>query len=118
MRLLQHAADAQGLFHESLVLARAQGDTLLSAQCLIGLAGVALRQGHAERTAHLLGAVATVQEATTITFDPLERAEYEGGVVAARTQLGDAAFTAAWAVGRAMTLEHALAYAETVAAPE
>jgi tetratricopeptide (TPR) repeat protein len=113
MRLLQHQADADRLFAESLVLAHDQGDQLLSAQCLIGLAGVAVRQGQAARAAQLLGAVATFQDITSIAFDALERAEYERAVAAARTQLGEAAFTSAWSTGRAMTLEQAIAYAGT-----
>jgi DNA-binding SARP family transcriptional activator len=41
----------------------------------------------------------------------LYRADYERGVAAARAGLGEEAFEAAWAQGRAMTLEGAVAYA-------
>jgi hypothetical protein len=42
---------------------------------------------------------------------PLDRAEYDCAIAAACIQLDDATFAAAWAAGRAMTLEQAIAYA-------
>jgi DNA-binding NarL/FixJ family response regulator len=42
-------------------------------------------------------------------LEPLERAEYERTVENVRTELGEEAFTAAWAEGRTMTPEQALA---------
>ena len=42
---------------------------------------------------------------------PDERACYERSVAAARAQLDEAAFAAAWAEGRAMTLEQAILFA-------
>jgi hypothetical protein len=40
---------------------------------------------------------------------PLMRADYERSVAAARDQLGEKAFNAAWAEGRTMTPDQALA---------
>ena len=42
---------------------------------------------------------------------PLYRAEYDRGVIAARAGLDEAAFSAAWSEGRAMTPEQAVEYA-------
>ncbi len=42
---------------------------------------------------------------------PVDQAEYDRYVAAARAQLDDHAWAAAWAEGQAMTLERAIAYA-------
>ena len=42
---------------------------------------------------------------------PPDRGVYEGDVATARAQVDDATWDAAWAEGRAMTLEQAIAYA-------
>jgi hypothetical protein len=46
------------------------------------------------------------------SISPVERASYERSVAAARIQLGEQAFAAAWAEGQTMTLEQVLAAPE------
>ena len=46
-----------------------------------------------------------------IPLPPAYRAAYERDVAATRAQLDEATITAAWAAGRAMTPEQAIAYA-------
>jgi hypothetical protein len=41
----------------------------------------------------------------------VDRDDYERDIALARAQLGEEAFTAAWATGQAMSLEQAIAYA-------
>ena len=55
-----------------------------------------------------MGAVEALREATGTPMGPVYRPTYEQAVVAARAQLGEPAFTAAWIQGRAMTPEQAL----------
>ena len=43
--------------------------------------------------------------------DPIERDEHDGYAAAARAQLGEVPFAAAWAEGSAMSLEQAVEYA-------
>jgi len=43
---------------------------------------------------------------------PIDRVDYEPAVAAARTHLEEQAFTTAWAEGRTMTFEQALAASE------
>jgi hypothetical protein len=45
-------------------------------------------------------------------FDPIWRQEHQQFVATARTELGEAAFAAAWAAGAAMTLDEAVALVE------
>ena len=75
------------------------------------LAGVACLQGEYTRAARLWGADETIREAIGDTVRALCRADYEHGLTAAREALGDAAFTAAWAQGRKLSLKEAVAYA-------
>ncbi len=52
-----------------------------------------------------------MREASRISLQPLRRAEYDRAVEGIRAQLDEAAFAAAWAHGRAMPLEQAIAQA-------
>ncbi len=58
--------------------------------------------------ARLWGAAEALRYMVGSPLPPVFRADYERSVTAARTQLGEKAFTAAWAEGRAMTPEQAL----------
>ena len=64
-------------------------------------------RGEAERSARLFGAA----EALGYQQAPAERALREPYLAAARSRLEEAAWEAAWAEGRAMTFEEAVAYA-------
>ena len=59
----------------------------------------------------LFGAAATVRDSIGHPPYPDEQHEYDRLLTAAREQLGDDAFVAAWAAGRALTLEQAIAEA-------
>jgi DNA-binding NarL/FixJ family response regulator len=55
------------------------------------------------------GAAEALREAIGTPLPPVERATYERSIAAARAQLGEEAFAAAWQEGRTMTLEQVLA---------
>jgi DNA-binding NarL/FixJ family response regulator len=84
---------------------------------LEGLASVLATQGELARAARLWGAAETLRGTMGTPLPPAYRVEYERSVAAARTQLGENAFAAAWIEGRAMTPEQALATRGPVAAP-
>jgi len=65
----------------------------------------------------LLGAAEVLREAAGIPLSPIEGADYERVVAAARIWLGDLAFAAAWTEGRAMTPEQAIAAREQLLIP-
>ena len=81
----------------------------------MGLAAVAVTQRQqpkgAVRAARLLGAATGQFEAIGAAMWPADRLEYERTVAAARAALSEEVFAAAWAEGRAMTLDQAIAYA-------
>jgi tetratricopeptide (TPR) repeat protein len=107
---------AAASFGESLVLyqdlKRKQGVI----ECLIGLACVATaaaagQPSTARRAARLFGAAEGLFEATGGGLAAADQAERDRYLALAHEQLDEAAFAAAWAEGRAMTMEQAVAYA-------
>jgi hypothetical protein len=97
----------------SLAVFQELADKLWMAQNLEGLAAVAVAQAQSERAARLFGAAEGGRDAIGAPLPPAERSEHDRSVAAARAALGDEAFAAAWAEGRTMTFERAIAYALT-----
>jgi predicted ATPase/DNA-binding XRE family transcriptional regulator len=89
------AEDARGVFVEALERWRDLGLRVGIVRNIAGLAGVAASQGQLERAARLFGAASDAAD--------------EGILATLRGRLGDADFEAAWAAGRSMTLEEAVA---------
>jgi predicted ATPase/serine/threonine protein kinase/DNA-binding CsgD family transcriptional regulator len=107
---------AHALYEESLVLFRYVGDTRGLACCLQGWGAMIARQGELTRAARLWGVAETLSAVSgpqrfslPVEHTNYERADYERMVSIARTQLGEQAFAKAWAEGRTMTPEQALA---------
>jgi hypothetical protein len=99
------------LYREGLDLVRASGDRVVEALCLEGLAAVAMADGQPERAERLYGAGAAYRKGTfvlNVWDDPVTR---DRQVAAVRAALGEEAFAAAWAEGRALPLEEAIALA-------
>jgi non-specific serine/threonine protein kinase len=127
--LAQHQGEyrqAAALFEESLALFLEIGNKIGVAECLEGLASVATAEwqpdarasarhaakgGGAERAPRLFGAAEALREVANTPLPPYRRADYDRDVAAARAQLDEAAFAAAWGAGRAMRMEQAVAYA-------
>jgi predicted ATPase/DNA-binding SARP family transcriptional activator/DNA-binding CsgD family transcriptional regulator len=78
---------------------------------LSGMAGLAGALGEATRAARLWGAAEAAREVNDIALPPGEWALHEPHLVSARSQLGEAAWEAGFAEGRAMTFEEAIGYA-------
>jgi tetratricopeptide repeat protein len=102
---------ARSLYEESLVLRREVGDRFALAQSLEDLAVLAGREQQSERAVRLLGAGEAFCETLGARPPVADDTDYERTVSEGRTALGEAAFAAAWAEGRAMSLEQAVAYA-------
>jgi len=96
---------ALACYVESWGLLRAIGARELSATCLEGCGEVALAQGEPGRAARLWGTAATVRAAIVAPMPPIYRTDYTRAVTTTREQLGEEAFQAAWAEGRAIPLE-------------
>ena len=91
-------------------LARTIYEKISACDLLTGLAAVAGGTNQPERAAKLRGAAQALFATTDYRFPPFDRAEFDRHIQIARDQLGEAAFEAIAAEGRAMTLEQAIAY--------
>jgi non-specific serine/threonine protein kinase len=99
------------LLHEAILLGSNIGARGLMAEGLESLAWVAVAAGQPERAARLSGAAEALREALVVPLRPVQQAGHDQAVQAMRATLGEEAFAAAWAVGRALPLEAAIAMA-------
>jgi len=102
---------AEGLYRESLALLRDVGDKVVIAACLEGMAAAASARRRLERVTRLSAAAATLRGAIGAPLPPAEQTLYDHTVADARAALGAIPFVEAWAAGRALSLEQAMAEA-------
>lgn len=104
---------AKNLLEESLTNFQHLGSTRGTIDCLAALAGVFGTEKKPERAARLLGAAEALHESihAGLMAAYADRIEYDRSVAVVRSQLSNDAFAAAWAAGRALTLEQAIDYA-------
>jgi DNA-binding CsgD family transcriptional regulator/tetratricopeptide (TPR) repeat protein len=100
---------ARTLYEECLAFARKMDDKIAMAFYLLRLAGVFAAQGEFGWAVRLWGASEAMRTTMGTPLAPAYRPDYERAVAATRAHLGEQAFAAAWAEGRAMTPEQALA---------
>ena len=112
--------DAASLYCESLALRRDLGDRRSIATCIERLAGLAASAAgpSLERAARLFGAAEALRESLGAPLSPAERGEYQRLVDLTRAGMETAAFAAAWAEGRALSLEDVIACALGNSAPQ
>jgi predicted ATPase/class 3 adenylate cyclase len=104
-------ARAAALDAEALEMRRELGDRLSLAHGLDSLAGTAVRAGEPQVGARLFGASQRLREEIGAPIQPSELSKYETGVAEIRSALGQEAFDEAWAAGRALSLDDAIAEA-------
>jgi non-specific serine/threonine protein kinase len=104
-------ARAATLYAEPFALAQTLGNRPFVAAVLWHLAALAATGGQAERAARLLGAAEALLRADGLPSEPAEddRALWASAIAGARTRLDAEAFAAAWAAGRALTLDEIVA---------
>jgi predicted ATPase/DNA-binding CsgD family transcriptional regulator/DNA-binding transcriptional regulator YiaG len=100
---------AVALQRDSLRLRREHRDKGGIAMSLEGLAWVASAVGHARRAARLLGAVERLRERCGYPLPVNWRNDHQRSVRAVSSRLGPAAFRAAWAAGRAISVDETMA---------
>ncbi len=104
-------ARATRLARESLRILQGQmikASVVVSLALLGGLAGSGKRP---KRALRLFAAAETLRDAIGFHFYHADQVAHDRDLAAARAQLDEATCAAAWAEGRAMTLEQAIAYA-------
>jgi predicted ATPase/DNA-binding CsgD family transcriptional regulator len=110
--LAHHEGDyerAIDLSREALRLACKRNDTRGMASDLAFLAGSIAATGQPQRAAQWLGLAETTLERMGALFQPTEQPYLTNIIEDVRARLDAAAFEAAWAEGRSMTLEQAVA---------
>jgi predicted ATPase len=108
-RLVQRQyAEAAACFRESLRSAEPMANKNAISYCLEGLAAVGAAEGDSADAARLLGAAEVLRETIGAPAGAYEEAIRLNTVAAVRQELGEDWFGAAWAEGRAMTLEQAI----------
>jgi tetratricopeptide (TPR) repeat protein len=113
-RIAQLKGDAtwgETLARDNLVYYRDIGAEGHLATVLDSLAWVARTHGDPRRAIRLFAAAEARRDALGKWLQAEVRGERDAELALARTSLGEDAFAAAWAEGRAMTLEQAVAYA-------
>jgi hypothetical protein len=104
-------AGAEAAASEALARFQALGERWLMHYPFLGLAAVATRTRRARRAARLLGQAEALAETLSLPIMPALRPWHSTVVAAAHAQLREDMFDQAWAEGRAMPLEQAVAYA-------
>jgi tetratricopeptide (TPR) repeat protein len=102
---------ARALLAESLTLWRGIGRLMGIAECLESLAGLWALEEQPERAARCLGAAEAIREARGVPLPPSEHAEHDRITRIIRDRCSTEVFAAAWAEGRALTVEQAVAEA-------
>jgi non-specific serine/threonine protein kinase len=99
---------AAGPTREALGLLRTLGTRWYLPECLELAACAATVKRQYLRAAHLFGAAEAVRDATGMPPQPGDRTRIVGRAAAGRAALAEAAFPAAWAEGRRLSLERAI----------
>lgn len=105
-------------YRQSLAMPLAHADRRVTADILAGAAQIALAWDQPERGARLLGAADALraQIGTTI-LRAVDRTAEDRANAAARATLGEEQFAAAWATGRARSIEQAISDVEGITPP-
>ena len=108
----------QAALAESLALFQEVGDTQGKPLVLAGFASLAAAQNQGARAGRLWGAAEVLREVLGVPLHESDRDSYDQEVSGCRMALGSEAFEAAWAEGRAMAWEQAVALALGEDSPE
>ena len=96
---------------QALRVSHQLNDRASTAWALAGLGAAAALNEEPELAARLWGAAEQLRQAIGCRAAPAARATHDRAMALVRSQLGEAAFAAAWAAGRALSAEQAIAAA-------
>jgi predicted ATPase/DNA-binding CsgD family transcriptional regulator len=105
------AERARDLARQGLGFSRAVNNRMQLAESLAILAGALGGLGQPRQAARLLGASESALERLGALYEPSDKWEIDDIIAAVRAQLDEATFQAAWAEGRELRLEQAVAQA-------
>jgi non-specific serine/threonine protein kinase len=105
---------AHALFNESMSIQQAQHNTPGMTECLLGFAALAVVRGIPAAAARLFGTVMAIGGEHFASGWAATRMEYAHYLALARAGLTDAEFQSEQAAGRALSLEQAVEYAQSL----
>jgi predicted ATPase/class 3 adenylate cyclase len=114
-RLQGRYEQAMALYARTIVGWQELGHRAGAAHQLECIGFIAIAQSQPQKAARLLGAAEAMRESIESQMTPAEREEYDRHFAALRGQLSEAEFAAAWAAGRTLSLDEAVAYASSPA---
>jgi hypothetical protein len=103
--------EAEAAYRETILAWKRLGHRAAIAHQLESFAFIAQHRGETSRAARLYGAAEGLRESIGIQMTPLEREEYDAEIVSLRRDLDQQTFASAWAEGRGLMLEQAMALA-------
>jgi predicted ATPase/DNA-binding XRE family transcriptional regulator len=106
-----HSSKALALFEEGLRIYQDSGDLAGIAECLVGIAGLFLAQRQVEKAACLLGAAEVLRESAGARLWTANQIEYDRILAYLRESMEENALESAWAKGRNLSVEQAVAEA-------
>jgi predicted ATPase len=109
--LIGNFGEAEAFMSEGLQLAWALGFTHIVALLLAALAGPLGRRGDPTKAATLLGASATLRRMSGTAAEATDQLVIDSYAAVVRDQISEEAFESAYAEGRSMDLDDAVAYA-------
>jgi predicted ATPase/DNA-binding CsgD family transcriptional regulator len=107
---------AMDLYRQSLVLSREFGYKWAIITALLGVAHVAAVSERASAAARLFAAAEALSDAIDLAILPYAQPEFQQAIARLRGDLGEVAFAASRAAGRALSLDSAIAEALALAA--
>ena len=102
---------ARTFYRQGLVLQQALEDKRLIISSLEAFAALALAGHNAEQAVQLFARAESLREAIKLPISTRDQVDYDHHLASARANLGEEAFSTAWATGQAMTLEQVIALA-------
>jgi len=109
---------AYALLEESLVLSKELGHKGNIASCLEALALIAAARKQLSWAVWLWGSAEALRQTIGAPLQPVERANYQRVIARVRIQMGNEAFSVAFAQGQSMTPEQAIAAEESAMMPK
>ena len=103
--------EAEAEYRESIRGWQRTGNRGAVANQLESFASVALARGDGARAARLYGAAEALREASESRMTPAEREEYDAQIARLRSETDEGILGSAWAAGRVMTSDEAVAFA-------
>jgi len=110
-RLQGDYTTARSRYIEAFAIAREVDERKVIAYLIEESATLSLALEKVKQAVALFGAAEDLRKVSHRAPSPVEQAEIDHKITAARTKLDDETFAAAWKQGKRMTIEQAIAYA-------